>query len=179
MNKKIGKLSDFDFNLKPVALNEPKVRYASRGLVFNVEGKIAIINKVNKNEYKLPGGGFEDNENSDQAFKREVREEIGSELDFFNLIGVFEEERSQDNFVQFSNIYLAVVKHDRMHPTFSEKEIEEGARVVWVSVDEALSLITNSYQRIIPSKYEDLYNSRFIIKRDAMILTYYIDNLMS
>lgn len=179
MVKRIGKLTDLDFSLTPIALNNPKIRYASRGLVFNAEGKIALLNKVNKNEYKLPGGGFEENETNDQAFKREVKEEIGCELDFYNLIGCFEEERSQDNFIQFSNIYLAVAKHDRMNPTYSEKELEEGARVIWVSVQEALNLVENSMTKLKESKYEDLYNSRFIVKRDALIIRYYMDNLMS
>lgn len=35
-------------------------RKASRGIIIK-NGLVALINKKNKNEYKLPGGGIEDN----------------------------------------------------------------------------------------------------------------------
>ena len=65
-------ITDKDFNLDAVELNNPRIRIGARGLVFNNDNKIAILNKKNKNEYKLVGGGVEENEEPQVAFKREV-----------------------------------------------------------------------------------------------------------
>ena len=46
--------------------------------------KIAIFYKSNKNEYKLPGGGMENDENPEEAFKREVLEETGCVVEIVN-----------------------------------------------------------------------------------------------
>lgn len=36
--------------------NNMTIRYGARGIVEGKDGKIAVIYKKNKNEYKLPGG---------------------------------------------------------------------------------------------------------------------------
>ena len=72
----IGIISDKDVGLEDVELNNPKVRYASRGIIRN-SGKIAIFYKENKNEYKLPGGGMDEGETPEECFIREVKEETG------------------------------------------------------------------------------------------------------
>ena len=58
----ICKLTDLDIGEKYIEINNPKIRTASRGIVIRDDGKIAIFNKSNKNEYKLPGGGTENSE---------------------------------------------------------------------------------------------------------------------
>ena len=52
-------LRDKDIGQEPIEMNEnPELRLSSRGIVIREDGKIAIFNKSNKNEYKLPGGGI-------------------------------------------------------------------------------------------------------------------------
>ena len=59
----IVKVTDTDFDIKEINnIEQPRIRFGARGIVLNNEGKIAIIHKVNKNEYKLPGGGIDENE---------------------------------------------------------------------------------------------------------------------
>ena len=68
----IVKITDIDFNIKEINnIEQPIIKFGARGIVLNDEGKIAIIHKVNKNEYKLPGGGIDENEDAKIAFKRE------------------------------------------------------------------------------------------------------------
>lgn len=64
-------------------MNNSRLRLGARGLAIREDGKIAIFNKSNKNEYKLPGGGLEGEgeEEPEEAFKREVLEEIGCEIE--------------------------------------------------------------------------------------------------
>lgn len=47
------KLTDKDFGIEPQEMNNFKLRMAARGIVIREDGKIAIQNKANKNEFKL------------------------------------------------------------------------------------------------------------------------------
>lgn len=59
----------------------PVIRNGARGIVIRQDGKIAIFYKSNKKQYKLPGGGIENNETPEIAFKREVLEETGCNVE--------------------------------------------------------------------------------------------------
>ena len=50
--KCINKLTDEDFGLDIVPFDNPRHRYGARGIVFNKDNKIAVLNKTLKNEYK-------------------------------------------------------------------------------------------------------------------------------
>ena len=76
----ICKITDEDIGEKIIDMENPKLRLGARGIVIRKDGKIAIFNKSNKNEYKLPGGGLEGEEKQEEAFKREVLEETGCEF---------------------------------------------------------------------------------------------------
>ena len=107
--KCIKTITDEDFDLKIKNFNNPRTRLGARGIVFNDKNEIAILNKANKNEYKLVGGGIKENEDPTVAFKREVLEESGCKIDIDDFLGIIKEEKSQDNFIQTSYIYVAHV----------------------------------------------------------------------
>ena len=50
----ICKITDEDIGEKIINMENPKLRLGARGIVIRDDGKIAIFNKSNKNEYKLP-----------------------------------------------------------------------------------------------------------------------------
>ena len=77
----ICKLTDNDIGENYIELDSPQLRLGARGIVIRKDGKIALFNKTNKNEYKLPGGGIECDELPEIAFKREVLEETGCIID--------------------------------------------------------------------------------------------------
>ena len=52
-DKIINIVRDSDLGLEDKLLVNPIVRYASRGIVFNEAGEIAVFNKRNKNFIKL------------------------------------------------------------------------------------------------------------------------------
>ena len=60
------KITDEDIGEVSKDMNNPRLRLGARGIVIREDGKIAIFNKSNKNEYKLPGGGIEDDENPEE-----------------------------------------------------------------------------------------------------------------
>ena len=169
-------LVDEDFGLKSVEFNNPRVRKGARGIIINSDGKIAVFNKANKNEYKLPGGGIDEGENPEEAFKREALEETGCEIEIINSLGTIEEHKSLDNFKQTSYIFVAKVVNDTHKLNLTQKEKDEGAQLLWVDDTEALKLITDCYDELKESKYENLYHSKFIALRDRYILEYYLNS---
>ena len=158
-------------------MENPRVRYASRGIVFNKNNEIAIFNKANKNEYKLPGGGIEGDENPEEAFKREVLEETGCKIDIVDYLGTIEEHKSKDNFKQISYVFVGKVIEDTYHFGFTKKEKDEGARLVWTDINHGLKLITDCFDIIKESKYESVYHTKFIVYRDRKILEYYLNKM--
>ena len=109
MEKLIVRITDKDFGMEFCDMENPKLREGSRGIVIREDGKIAIFNKTNKNEYKLPGGGIEEGENPEDAFYREVAEETGCKVEIIKCLGITEEYKYKNNFKQISYIFVSKV----------------------------------------------------------------------
>lgn len=174
----IKTLTDEDFGLENLEMNNPRIRFGARGIVFDTNNKIAILNKKFKNEYKLVGGGIEEYEDPKLAFKREVLEEAGCDIEITKELGIIEEVKSHDNFKQTSYIFVSNVTGEIGETNFTQKEIDEGAQLLWLDIDEAMKLIKESENKLVESKYENVYHTKFIVRRDYEILKYYKDNFM-
>lgn len=172
----ILKINDEIIGEKVYEIKNPKTREAVRTILFNHKGEIAILHKKNKNEYKLIGGGIEKDESLEKALKREVIEEAGCEIKNIEKLGYVEELRTINNFMQISYIYISEVEKDKKELNFTKQEKDEGAELCWLLPEVALEYIKKSYDKLIPSKYSDLYNSKMVIKRDELILEYYLKN---
>lgn len=168
---KIIRDEDLGFTSKPLV--NPKVRIAARGIIVNENQQIAIVHKRKKNEFKLPGGGVEGNETFEEAFIREAKEETGCEIEILEAVGTIHEEKSKDSFKQISYVFFARVTKDTNILALTEKEQNEGSEVLWVSYDEGLKLIYECYDKVKESSYESLYQTKFIVYRDRLILEYY------
>lgn len=169
-------LTDEDFGMTNLPVENSRERIAARGLVFNNENKIAILNKKFKNEYKLVGGGIENDEEPSIAFQREVLEETGCNINIDNCLGTIIEIKSHDNFKQTSYVYVAHITNDTKVFNFTEKEMDEGAQLLWLNIEDAMNLIKDFENNLIASKYENVYHSKFIVRRDYEILKYYLQN---
>lgn len=180
----IIKDSDLGIGLKDKPLNNPITRYASRGILLNQEGKIGLFHKALKHEYKLPGGGM-DGDDPVTAFKREMMEETGCEVEIIQKLGTIEEHKGQTNFKQISHVYVARVTKDTHTLHLTEKEKAEGAEFLWATLDEAITLIHDSFDKLVASSAkvkngaESVYMTQFVIKRDEAILQYYKNLLLS
>lgn len=169
------KLTDEDFGMVPQEMKNCNIRLAARGIVLRKDGKIALQNKSNKNEYKLVGGGMEGYEDPQVAFQREVLEEAGCEIEIIQQLGTTEEYKSLRNLKQTSHIFVAKVIKDINHLNLTQKEKDEGAKLLWVEPKEALKLITECYDKLLPSDYDDVYDTKFVVLRDRKILEYYLN----
>lgn len=173
----ICKVLDEDIGEVSTKMNEPRLRRGARGIVVREDGKIAVFNKSNKNEYKLPGGGLEGEEKPEEAFKREVLEETGCKIEIVKKLGITEEYKTLNNFKQISYVFVGKVIEDTNQLNLTQKEKDEGAKLIWETPDEALKLITESYNKLVASKYESVYHTKFIVLRDRKILERYLKEI--
>ena len=170
----ICKITDEDIGEKIINMEKLKLRLGARGIVIREGGKIAIFNKSNKNEYKLPGGGLEGEEKPEEAFKREILEENGCEIEIIQTLGTTEEYKSLNNFKQISYVYVGKVLKDTKQVNVTEKEKDEGAKLLWETPENALELITDCFNKLVASKYASIYSTKFVVLRDRRILEYYL-----
>ena len=176
--KLIAKITDEDIGETSQGMKDNGMyRKGARGLVFNQEGKVAIFYKEKKNQYKLPGGGLEGNETFEEAFVREVREEIGCDVEIISCLGEIEEWKTKDNFRQVSRVFIGKVIKDWKQLQLTQMEQDEGGKVLWFSLAEALEKIESCYEHLRASNYSSIYSSKFVIKRDVSILKYYIEKV--
>lgn len=169
-------LKDEDFGLTSIPFDKPRVRIGARGIIINDSGKIAILFKQKKEEYKLVGGGIEQQEEPMIAFCREALEETGCKIKIIKNLGTIEEHKSQDNFKQISFVYVANVIEDTKETHFTEQEIGEQVKLLWCDLDDAISLIHDSENNLKSSPYDgplSIYHTKFIVRRDLEILNYW------
>ena len=172
--KLICKITDKDIGENYIEMKNPKLRLGARGIVIREDGKVAVFNKSNKNEYKLPGGGIEGEEKPEEAFKREVLEETGCEVEIIQNLGTTEEYKSLNNFKQISYVFIGKVLRDTKQLNVTKKEKEEGAKLLWETPEKALELITECFDKLVASKYSSIYSTKFVVLRDRRILEEYL-----
>ena len=119
---------------------------------------------------------MENDENPEEAFKREVLEETGCVVEIVNKLGITEEYKCQVNFKQISNVYIGRVVEDTNKLNVTEKEKNEGSKLIWEIPERALELVKNCYETLVESNYGSIYATKFVVLRDRKILEYYIEN---
>lgn len=139
-----------------------QVREATRAIVTEADGKIALMHASLNHYYKLPGGGVEAGESLLEALYRECREEIGCDIEVTGEVGSLTEYRQRYKLKQTSYCYLARVVGEKGEPKFEPDEIAEGFEVTWVMPKEALALILESGVSVYPAGH--------MVARDSALL---------
>jgi len=138
-----------------------QVRNASRAVLFDDKNLIPLLFVSKKNYHKLPGGGIEDKENKILALEREVKEETGSDIKIYDEIGKIIEFRSKYDLKQISYCYIGkITKKGKF--SFTKEEIGDGFKLIWVTLENAISLLEKD-------KTED-YEGKLILERDLTFL---------
>ena len=118
-----------------------KIRKAARALLFD-DDKIAILSAEKIHVHKLPGGGIDQHESVLEALNREILEEAGCAINDVRELGMTLEYRNQFNQLQISYVFTGKTGEIGL-PNFTEKEINEGFKLIWISVEEAMDIMKN------------------------------------
>lgn len=156
-------IKDKDIGLSYKKPKKYKERKAARAVVFDKLGKVAFLSLSKKDYYKIPGGGFENNEDCIQALRREVLEEAGCNIKNIKKLGIIEEYRNKFLLHQISYCFIADLDGKKGMPNFTEKEKKNGFGLVWVKLDEAIKTM----EKLETSKD---YQGRFVQIRDLSFL---------
>ncbi len=138
-----------------------KIREASRAILFDENNLIPLLFVAKYNYHKLPGGGIDKGEDKAQALVRECLEEVGSKIEVNGEVGKIIEFRSKWDLKQISYCYYGKIL-SKGEPDFTEKELSQGFKIVWLSLKDAISKVEND-------KSEN-YEGSFIQKRDIEFL---------
>jgi 8-oxo-dGTP diphosphatase len=152
-------------NLENVTDNEASEYYfreASRAAVFDENNLLGVIYSAEKYYYTLPGGGVEKNEDFETAVKREIKEEIGCNIEVVKKIGFITEYRKKRNLRQVSYCYLAKVIGEKGAPDLTPDEISEGYKTVWLSIEEAIKKISESNAPFYSWQYVKIRDISFL-----------------
>jgi len=148
-------------------------RMISRGVVFDDNFNIALIklhgrdDLGSRNYYELPGGGVELNESIDDAFIREIGEEIGYNTVILDEIGIVKDYYNVLKRHNINHYFLAKILNEtpKKYNDFENKVIE---RIEFVNIDEAIKI----FKKQRNSKLARLVRNRelrvLLIARDLM-----------
>ena len=140
-------------NVSEEIVRSYKVRNASRAIVFDDVGNIALLHMTKDNYYELPGGGVEPEESLEQGCIRECKEEIGCDVEITGEVGKTLEYRMQLERVNASHCFTARVIGEKGAPTLAEDEVEMGTETIWVAKDKAIELIKTGVPKSLYDKY--------------------------
>ncbi len=174
--KLIAKVTDEDIGEEMIPMNNPFHRKGARGIVLDNDGNMAVFYKKNKNQYKVPGGGLDKNESFEEAFIREVREEVGCEVQIISCLGYTEEYKTKSNYIQTSYVFVGKVIRKLENLELTKMEQDEGGERLWMTPKEALRKMKENYDSLLASKYTNLYSTKIVAKRDIKIVEEYLKN---
>jgi 8-oxo-dGTP diphosphatase len=128
--------------LLPAGLAQAKARWTSSGgVVFNDEGKIALVKQRSKTghgfKWTFPKGRVDAGESFEEAAKREVGEEAGFKVLLTGSYGVHEGPRHDTHYFR-----MKLLKDRGTH----DHEVEE---VRWVSPKEAEKMVGSHRDRAV------------------------------
>lgn len=119
-------------------------RNAVRAIIFRDRQLLMISN--NKGDIKFPGGGLKQDENHEEALKREVEEESGYQIDEVKELLGLVVERRQDQFDenQFfemkSSYYLCTITENLKEQSLDDYESDLDFKPRWIEIDEAIRI---------------------------------------
>jgi 8-oxo-dGTP pyrophosphatase MutT (NUDIX family) len=119
------------------------VRKCSRGVVINDKNEVALIKLHgfdsfgDRNYYELPGGGVQKNEKISDAFLREMKEEIGYQVEIISPLG---QVRDFYNLIhrENHNYYFVAKTKQWVGTKLEDYEKTMIEQILWMPIDDAI-----------------------------------------
>lgn len=116
--------------------------HASCVLLMNNDGQVlAVSRKDDATKFGLPGGKNEKNESDLYTAVRELKEETGIDISWFNLRKIFEDT---DDFKYWTTCYYACVVRGYV-PNLENKALGESGEIKWVDKEVLTSGIFGTF----------------------------------
>ena len=141
---------DYDASLPVV------VRRACRAIIMK-DGLVATVHSSKHGYYKFPGGGMESGESMEETLVRETLEETGLRIipESIREFGYTEEIRRDKYdkaiFDHYSYYFFADVEESVVNQKLDKYEREEGYRLKWVTVEEAIEANSKMSKKTVPA----------------------------
>ncbi len=153
----------------PTTLDESKdsykVRYAVRGVVMDANNNIGIIHSNARGYYEIPGGGIESGETIEAGFLREMKEELGCNVEILEELGEIQHIYTDLNHKHVAYCFLAKVTGEKGIQALEADEIDMGMEVCWIPLVAALDFIEES-KRLLTG-HADYCERDIIILKEA------------
>jgi 8-oxo-dGTP pyrophosphatase MutT (NUDIX family) len=124
-----------------VFISSNNISQSAGGILANEDDKkICLIKNENTNEWLLPKGRIEDNENIKKTVKREVYEESGYLCDVNNFVGLQIRPMKDKKTYKIIHWYLCFLKDNTKH--INTQESYENFTTKWFSYNESINILT-------------------------------------
>ena len=135
--------------------------------IMNKKGEIllqrrALTKKKNPGVWSKTGGHVDSNETIIDALKREVEEEVGTQIEDIEELGLTIEYRGEVAQLQISYGYKAKATGELKEPIYTQEEINDGFVLRWVPMHIAIEILKQDQ----PTNYI----GKFIQNRDLELL---------
>jgi 8-oxo-dGTP diphosphatase len=156
----IKTLTDKDFGMDVPAPEKYTEMRSTRVIIFDKNMNVLVLHSKGLNYHTIPGGGIKDDENIEDAAKREIMEEVGCKMKNIRELGIIEEYRNIEKpRHQYTYYFLADLDGEIGEPHFEDDELIDDFETITVTADKFLDIL---YQE----KSGPLnYNAKFFVAR--------------
>ena len=118
-------------------------RQAAMAVIINQESKVLIGYSPRDRSYKFPQGGLEEDEGLIDGIARELREELGYELNADRILNIYEEKVRypfpRDSHPIFMGQELSIVKISHHPESMTVPQDDEFDELLWIDPREIVN----------------------------------------
>ena len=121
------------------------LRRSARAIVLNEKGEMAVQHIQKRQFHKLPGGGIEEGEIIEEALRRELREEVGCEVEILRPVGMVIEY--QKEMLQISYCFVVQVLGEIGPVSLEAGELADDQITEWIKPSLCLELMNAEFAK--------------------------------
>jgi len=137
------------------------LKHCVGAVIYNSEGKIFLMTSQKWVGYIVPGGRIEEGEDEISALRRDIREELGIELEDIKKVGEKVKSPSKD-FKKDNTITIHFIDFFARAESTNIKPNDEVGQWGWFTIDDALKLELLDTTREFVEKFKKYVNSGLI-----------------